>query len=235
MKKNGFVDVLVSLVALLVVSCSSSPNVNVFDKSVPFEESSTLIIVGCSVFTFDGTSMRSNKDWQAHNSFPKQIIIPAGTHSLSVYAEYSQGSTLLQVSSDPFSYDFLPGHSYVVRRNSTTSNKGVNVAEATGIFDEFVPNSGGSDASPLEGKWSNGNGKYQLFFSGNQFVTAIDGVYQMRGVFSIDDGTVYMPLLASYTRGKWIIDARNLTMTLTYNGTSLIGGNAGQTVYNKEK
>jgi outer membrane murein-binding lipoprotein Lpp len=232
--KKGFTVFSVILTVLLISGCSSAPTV--YDKSVPLEQSSNLILVSCTVMDFDGKFLALNSNWRAHSSLgSKQIIIPSGTHTFSVYAEYRQSGSgrILQVQYEPFHIEFLQGHTYAVQKNSLTSENGVRITDVTELLKEFVPNSSGSDALLLEGKWESNNDKDGYIFSGNQFVT-FSGKYQgLRGFFSIKDDKVHLTTLVYYNRGKekWVVNFMAGSYALQFDGitlvrTTLFGGEA---------
>jgi hypothetical protein len=234
--KKGFTVFSVILTVLLISGCSSAPTV--YDKSVPLEQSSTLILVSCTVMDFDGKFLVLDSNWRGHNSLgPKQIIIPSGTHTFSVYAEYSQSSRILQVQYKPFTIEFFPGHTYAVQKNSSTSDEGVRITDITELLKEFVPNSSGSDALLLEGKWESDNGNFGYIFSGNQFITFYKKNQGLRGFFSIKDDKVYLTTLVYYYKGKWIVYSIAGSFVLQFDGTTLVSTTlfGGKTVYKKSE
>lgn len=219
-----------SVLLSVCVSTIFGAKPTVYDKKVPMEQSSTLILVTCSVLMFDGKSMGFNKGWQAHNGFPKEVIIPAGTHTLSMYAEYIGAGRISQVTYEPFTHEFLPGRIYAIQKNSITADKGVRMRDVTELFEEFVSNSGGSDASPIEGTWE--FDKQQLIFSGDQFITLNKGKNNTRGFFYIEDNTVYLPHILYYSGKKWKIYPLNMTGTAIFDGITLSSPN-GKQVFRK--
>jgi len=228
------VFISVVLAALLTAACTGAPKI--YDKSVPLEQSSTLILMSCTVMDFDGKFLALNPDWRGHNSLsPKQIIIPAGTHTFSIYAEYSQASRILQVQYEPFRIDFLPGHTYAVQKKSLTSDNGVSITDVTELLKEFVQNSRGSDASLLEGKWESIKDKDGYIFSGNQFVTFNGKNLGLRGFFSIKDDKVQLTTLVYHNKGNWYVNSLAGSYNLQFDGTTLarttLGG--GKALYKK--
>jgi len=236
--KKKIVIISMVLATLLIAGCSSAPKV--YDKSVPLEQSSTLVLYNTTVMNFDDKFVGITPSWMAHNGGTKEIIIPAGTHTLSIYAEYP-GSVgrLQQVQYKPISYEFLPGRTYVILKNSLTSDEGVRITDLTEELPELVPDPTRTDASPFEGVWVNiKNAEDRLIFSGNEFMMIANTKTQpsWRGTFSYNNsntvslkGTAVIAYIAK--RKAWMtvsLDPR----PFTYNGETLKGGGPSQ--YNKE-
>ena len=219
--KKRLAIISVVLAALVIAGCSSAPKV--YDPSVPLERSSTLILVGTTVMNFNDKFVGTTPSWMGHNSLgPKQMIIPAGTHTLSIYAEYpSSVGRILQIEYQPITFEFLPGHTCAIQRNSITSNDGVRITDVTELLKEFVPNSNAPDASSVEGKWKTDKDKSEYIFSGNQFVTLYNGKYQFRGFFSIQDNKVQVFSVVYYNKGKWDVYPMVGSYNLRFNGSTL--------------
>jgi len=222
--KKLFLSVCLAVgLAIAITGCSSAPKVNVYDNSVPLEQSSTLILWGTTVMNFDGNFVGNKPSWIGHNGFrPLHIIIPAGKHTFNIYAEYVVGSgRILQVEYEPFTVDFLPGNTYAVQKKALTSDDGVSIIDITELIKEFTPNSGGENATPLEGKWVSNNIKEDYIFSGNQFVTVNNGNYGFRGFFTIKGNKVQMSNVVYYNKNKWDVYPMVGSYSLDYDGTTL--------------
>ena len=222
MKKKCFLIVSVLVVVLAIAGCGSAPKTTVYDNSVLLEQSSTLVLVSTTVMNFNDKFVGTTPSWMAHNGGIKQMIIPAGTHTLSIYAEYpSSVGRILQIQYEPITFEFLPGHTCAVQKNSLTSNDGVRITDVTELLKEFVPNSNDSDASPIEGKWKTTKDKSEYIFSGNQFVTLYNGKYQFRGFFSIQNNIVHVESVVYYNKEKWDVYPMVGSYNLRFNGSTL--------------
>jgi len=218
---------LVIGLAIVFTGCGSAPTI--FDKSVPLEQSSTIII---NNYTYVSANINGKPvEWITTSFNKKEVVIPAGEHYFRIGTDTSRLEGIVSVT-----HNFLPGHIYFVKAYILAGEIYGEIIDFTGLLGEFIPNSGGSNASPLEGTWrTQVLGKtYDLIFSGDQFVTIINGKYQWRGYFAIEGNNVTMPLTSEYYGKKWHIGyTSSYTLRLTYDGESLIGGNQGQTIYRK--
>jgi len=209
--------------AIAFTGCASGSKATVYDESVPLEQSSTLIFVNVTVMTFNGETMGYKPSWMGHNSLSrKQVIIPAGNHTLSIYAEYASLNTGYKLDVEyAISQEFLAGHTYAVQKNGVNYGDGISLTDITELLKEFVPNSSGSDASILEGKWVSDNSKEEYIFSGNQFITVNNGKYGYRGFFSIEKDKINMAYLVNYSKGKWNVFLLASLTSLDFDGTTM--------------
>jgi hypothetical protein len=226
-KRIGTISVL--LVALLIAGCSSTPKTTIYDKSVPLEQSSTLIIsAGCSVIEFDGKSTQFSTEWQAHNSLnAKRMIIPAGTHTLKLYAEVVYSGARHMISSELITREFLPEHSYAAAANANVGGSFIAVIiDQTALIPELKPDISRSDASPFEGNWVNiQNEEDRMIFSGNEYMvlSKTQGWATTRGTFSHNSGTVTLNISFYESKDGWMPWLIDLSPTFNYNGTTLKG------------
>jgi hypothetical protein len=226
-KRFGVISVL--LAALLVAGCVGAPKTTIYDKSVPLEKSSTLIIsMGCSVIEFDGKSTLS-PSWQAHNSGMKQMIIPAGTHTLKLYTEVVYSGAKHMIGSEPMTLEFLQEHSYVAMAEADLGGSFIAVIiDQAELSRELIPDPTRADASPFEGVWVNvQNEEDRMIFSGNKYMvlSKTKGQFSWRGTFSHNNGTITLNESAYETTLGWLpwppSEARPIRFV--YNGTTLKG------------
>jgi hypothetical protein len=219
MKKKQFLIVSVLVAVLLIVGCSSTPKENVYDKSVPLEQSSKLIIlVNCSVLEFNGKNTDIN--WHADNSILSKImIIPAGTHSLKLYSRNMSYETVF----DPITREFLPGHSYVVTAEGIGRSFKAAIVDQADLNYELVPDLTRENASPFEGTWvSIKNEGDRLIFSKKEFF-ALTKKAQLRGTFSYTKEAITLNVTAIDGRNGlgWLPAINPLQYQLVNNVTTL--------------
>jgi hypothetical protein len=172
--KKEFAIISVVLAVLLIASCSSTPKVTVYDPSIPTEKSCTLRIANCWITKFDEKAVRM-MDWEALGT-EKQVIVPAGTHTLSLRGNSAAGQRTIN-SWATMTVEFLPGHTYYATLFPTWNFYAAEPLLA--ILDEaelnrqvtLVPNPANPNATPFEGIWVNTkNEGIKLIFAGNQFL-----------------------------------------------------------------
>ncbi|MDR2922913.1 MAG: hypothetical protein LBU85_06195 [Treponema sp.] len=216
--------------AIAFTGCSSAPSApKVFDKTVPLEQSSTIQFQGCSIVRFDGKENYLSPMWSAHNSLGiKQVIIPAGTHVLSIYAESAGGSTIYQWESVPMSYEFLPGHTYAIGVQRSYSDFTALIIDHVQLNRELVPDTTRGNASPFEGVWESSSKKFQLIFAGDEYMLIYNGRGTFRGNFTYDkSGTnVILTQWGSYYSKEvpWFIYPSPIKVACSYDGTLLTYG-----------
>ncbi len=107
----------------------------VYDKSVPWEQSSTLVIRYVYVVSIDRTSVGFSS-WGNGTPGSKGfetadfIVIPSGKHILDIYFTAGIGQREQQTRiSTTVTKDFLPGHTYLITQKAgctdTASHEGV--------------------------------------------------------------------------------------------------------------
>jgi hypothetical protein len=186
------------------VSCSSGPTV--YDKSVPPEQSSTLVISQCAITKFNGASV-SPISWNGMTGV-KQIQIPAGEHKMEVY-QRGGGVGYETHNTVEGTFNFLPNYIYVVYL-ATVDMGGkfrlVGAPRSTGGIsqDELIPDPTSPDASPIEGTWQYNKKGNEFIFSGNEFIYKMNGKNFLRGTFSIDGDKLTLPLFYQYKGKKWV-------------------------------
>jgi len=230
--KNTFrlllgMSVMVLALGLVFTGCASKPTV--YDASVPTEQSSTLKIKACWVKEFNG----KETNWGSAFSM-KQIIIPAGQHSLLIFNKFenNEGYQVVNYHDEILMhFEFLPNHTYLITMSLNKINKRFTariIDEASFGYD-LVPDTSSPDATPLEGKWVNtkieGN---QLIFAKNEFIFITNGKYYGRGFFYFDGQDVSIPISAVYNKDKWVLLDKEMEIggysRFTYDGTTLISG-----------
>jgi len=210
--------------AIAFTACSSAPVV--YDKSVPLEQSSTLIIKLGKITLFNGKKV----SWNGYNGFSwgQKFIIPAGTHEFILEFEQRSATGKAMEGVVTMKHEFLPGHSYNVLA-ALTSISGRNamgiIIDEEELQNELKPNSENPDASPFEGKWvdvkDEGN---QLILCGSQYIRIYKGKNDIRGFFSYTKNSVYLHFLAKYAKGMWEIDEGLMQFggaNYVYDGSSL--------------
>jgi len=226
MKKIYQVVLVVCLavgLAIALAGCSSGPNV--YDKSVPIEQSSTIKIIWCFVTQFDGVKTGSAW-WAAMNT--KQVIIPAGTHTLKLFNKQEGFGTSSWGEVD-IKFDFTPGNTYLVFAPLYGHEIKGQIIDETHFNRELTPDPASPNASQFEGKWvSAKNENNQLIVSGDEYIWIDKGVNQMRGYISYDEKKkkVSLSFLAVYYKDRWQImggEASNWK-NLNFNGTTLMDG-----------
>jgi uncharacterized protein YcfL len=229
--KKRFAIISVVLAVLLLAGCSSAPKAKVYDTSVPLEQSSTLIISeSCSVSEFNG--VKTGKDWSSFTTFTpveKQVVIPAGTHTLKLHYTYYVTTGSGWNLSATTTGQFLPGHIYVVAgyRDTLKSDARLFIFDETEYNRELAPNPASPNATQFEGIWVNTrDAEKRLVFADNQFFyTEKDGKVLSRGMFDINGQTVNFAL--EFSRDKkgyrWIPakNERQEWKQLEFNGTTL--------------
>jgi len=215
MKRFLFWGLLVfTLVLVLLVSCGTL----VSDKSVPREQSSTLIINSCFVSKFNG---QPQIGWGKPIG-KKTVVIPAGTHSLELYNRVETGSRVYE-GTVPMTYTFLAGRTYWIATPMSSSRIYGRIVDATTLETALVPNPESPDASPFEGIWTNINmPNGQLIIAGNEIQMLNNGKNLQRGLikdYSNEGFTFGMDFL--FVLGKWTIDPLPQDFTYVYNGATL--------------
>jgi hypothetical protein len=227
-KRLGIISVL--LVAVLIAGCGSTPKATVYDKSVPLEQSSTIIIsYPCSVIEFNGKSTALSPSWQAHNGGTKLMVIPAGTHTLVLYAETIVSNRKMMYSSEPIINEFLPGHTYLTMSEARVSDASFQIIDQAILSRELTPDTSRADIYPFEGVWVNiKNEEDRLVFSGNEYMvlSKTKGQMSWRGTFSHNSETVTLTVSAMVNlQGlgwmSWM--GSSPTIRFIYNGTTLKG------------
>jgi len=219
--------------AIAFTGCSSAPTV--YDKSIPLEQSSTLIILNGTITMFND----NNVIWSGFNGFSwgQKFIIPSGTHEFRL--EFTQGSVTGRVmkGETTMKHIFLPGHSYNIIGALTSisgSRAMVYVVDEETLQSELTPNPKNPNASPFEGKWvEEKDAGNQIILCEDQYVRILKGKNDIRGFFSYTKNSVYLNFLARYTKGKWEIDDGLMQFGGTnynYDGSTL---KVGKYVYRK--
>ena len=224
MKKNFFVvgmAVMLLTFAVVFVGCSSSAPF-VYDTTVPPEQSSTLIINGCQVYKFNGETM-SLKNWNAGVG-EKTVVIPAGTHTLEVWAsQSSEGGTKLEYGKVEITHTFLPGKIYLVTALIEGNSVKAQITNVPSVpSGDLVPNPESPDASPFEGVWASNDGS-QWVFAGNEWAIKVKGAENTRGSFTYNENTVTVNIYYQFFMGKW--QSGSFSYKFTYDGTTLKYGN----------
>lgn len=218
--KKGIVIISVVLATLFVVGCGSAPSAPaIYDSSVPLEQSSTIAFTG-RIIEFDGQSTVLSSQWNAGLGV-KQIIIPAGRHTLEFYSEAVSGNTLYQTG-NTVTYEFLPGHTYAAGAQKS-GNTFIPVIFDTANIRE--PDTTIANASPFEGIWESSDKKHQIVFAGDEFIQSSNGVGQRRGTFTYNSSTSTISfLILGVYRNKdfpWVVFAIRNVYPDTYDGTIL--------------
>ncbi|MCL1812314.1 MAG: hypothetical protein FWG29_02190 [Treponema sp.] len=174
----------------------------VYDKSVPAEKSSTLIIVLCGITKFND----KNVLWNGMIG-SKEVQIPAGQHSIQVHQSGGGVGYETRVTAD-VTYNFLPGYVYIVSLGTKDMGGKLNIVGAprhSGEINqnELVPNPESPDASPFEGTWQYKKGNV-FIFSGNEFIWRFGGGNKFRGFFTFDEKTIQLPLFYQFKSKKWV-------------------------------
>ncbi len=116
----------ISMVVFLA-SCKTTNNLGVFDASVPSDRQCTLLIQGSvSIRTIDDKNVKWYKGVFQSNK-THQVMIPAGKHSFTAYAEYIQRYRVIS-----FTYDFEAGKSYRIVAEGPYPNVNIRVTLYTG-------------------------------------------------------------------------------------------------------
>jgi hypothetical protein len=215
-KRIGIISML--LTALLIAGCSSGPMV--YDKSVPLEKSSTLILRQCAITEFNGVKTGVSMNGLAGQ---KQVQIPAGKHRIQVHQKgggvgYETWNTV------DTTYDFLPGYIYVIFLGTVDMGSKLSIVGApkfTGkvIQNELKPDPASPNASPIEGTWEYRKGNV-FIFANNEFIWRFGGGNKFRGVFSIEENTITLPLFFEYKGGKWVEKFGGI-FTMDYSGQEI--------------
>jgi hypothetical protein len=216
MKKNWFSIISVALVAL-AVGCSSGPKV--YDKTVPLEESSTLMPIGeVGVIQFNEKKV----------AWMKSTIIPDGNHVLILRYKDIKENSVTQYDI-PISHTFLAGHTYAVTATIIGGKATGQIMDATKcLLDIPLPNIDNQNDSQFEGEWVTlKNGKPGFTFAGDEWVKKnLNGQYEMRGVFLHDGINATLLTVAAYDvkKGEWYYKDYGSfgSQTIAYNGTSLM-------------
>jgi len=216
--------IVVFLTILLIFGCAASPKI--YNKSVPIEQSSTIRIFNCNVRQFNGTNVLWGK-----MTGEKQLVIPAGTHSLELFYQFEDNLSKKLVSqSCTIEYQFVPGHVYVVTYETDFVLYPVRglIFNETELQSYFTSNASDPEDSPLEGRWLEKNGKQEIQFSGNQYIFKdTKGKFMYRGYFSFDGKTISGYNGARFVKNQWVINKMTLfpMNNFTYNGEYLLDKN----------
>jgi hypothetical protein len=198
MKKKWLLIVSVLVATLAVTSCGSAPKV--YDKTVPLEQSSTLILnddVGIIKFNEEKAALMGT------------IIIPADSHSwiLRFKDRKYDGAVVTGVTQYDISmsYTFLPEHTYHV----TATANGGQVTDVTKFTTDFpTPDTTNPNASPFEGEWvSVQTDRVGLLITKDEWASKLDGKYSNRGIVSYTGGNATLVTMAGYDakKGKWSV------------------------------
>jgi outer membrane murein-binding lipoprotein Lpp len=199
MKKKRILTVSVVVVALLLAGCSSEPKV--YDKTVPMEQSSTLIQTDTGIIKFNEKKV----------AWMKSTIIPAGTHNFVLRFKDSKFDSTGQIVGLTqydilMSYTFIAGHSYTITASASDGKATGRIEDITQMLSEFpVPDLDSPDASPFEGEWENPNGRICFVFSKNEYAMKLNGEYRIRGYISFNDRKAVFSIVAGYyaKRNGW--------------------------------
>jgi hypothetical protein len=200
--------------AIAFAGCSSAPIV--YDKSVPTEQRSTMVINNYTwVFEFNG----KKTNWVTSMFSKKSVIIPAGEHALLIGTDNNSREGKVKVTGN-----FLPGHTYLVGAYIMDSSIYGRIIDETALNFELLPNPTSPSASQFEGKWVDiKNAENQLIFWNNQYILQVNRKDSLRGFFSYDEGTKKIILFrdAYYSKGKWIASIGIAPITCDYNDTAI--------------
>ena len=194
--------------------CSGAPIV--YDKSVPAEQRSTMVINNYTwIVEFNG--MHTN--WITSMFSKKTVIIPAGEHTLLIGTDNNSREGKVKVTGN-----FLPGHTYLVGAYISGSSIYGRIVDETALNFELLPNPASPTASPFEGRWVDiKNAENQLIFWNNQYILRVKEKDALRGFFSYNEGTKKIALFrdAYYSKGKWIASIGIEPIICDYNDTAI--------------
>ena len=202
MKKKCLFIVSVLVAALAVAGCGSAPKV--YDKSVPMEQSSTLILnndVGIIKFNDEKVALMGT------------IIIPADSHYwiLRYKDRKDDGLRITGVTQYDISmtYTFLPEHTYHVTATASGGNATGQVTDVTRFATDFpTPDTTNPNASPFEGEWvSVQTDRVGLIITKDEWASKLDGKYSNRGLVSYTGGNATLVTMAGYNakKEKWTV------------------------------
>jgi hypothetical protein len=217
MKKKWGLIVSVLMTPLLIASCATA---KVYDKSVPLEQSSTLMLANVIINEFNGKKVL----WM-----DRSMIIPADTHSLRLANSENRG-TSTEYGMVSMSYTFLAGHTYLVTAPISGGKIIGKITDFTRFYLDFpLPDTNNPDASPFEGEWvypKNENSR--IIFVRDEWAMKYNGKYTARGLVS-QDGENALSMIAKYDakKEKWVVSKISTRLgKVTNNGTSLLYNNA---------
>jgi len=221
MKKIGFVmgmAVILPVFAMVLAGCASKPFV--YDESVLPENSSTLVIKECQIVEFDGKKVDLN--WNAGVG-EKTVIIPAGTHTLDIWASASSNmGTKLEYGNVEMTHTFLPGRSYLILAKVDDGMINGQIVNIPSIGSDLVPNIE-NPATPLEGFWKNTADDSQLWiFANNEFMIKKNGDYVSCGTFVYKGNSVTVYYSFRFTNRKWVSFHNSISINFNYSDKKLV-------------
>jgi len=199
MKKKSLLMVLV-LMAAAVASYGKGPIV--FDKSVPADQCSTLMVsapTGVGVIVKISKFNGKNVSWKPGlTGAPTNVIIPASTHSLRFSCQEERGLSLVATmkitGSIDITHTFLAGHTYFATAEILTDGNNMQgkkvqayILDITPGRDFVPPNRAAPNASPFEGEWVRSaevqdvTVPIQLFITGDEWAMKQNGQFTQRG------------------------------------------------------
>jgi len=209
MKKKSLSMILV-LLALVAVAGYGKPKV--FDKSVPAEQCSTLIVESSDSAL--GTQITKFNEKKVSWNPGTNMLIPAGTHSLQFLRKEQRQILVLKTTlsdSTDVTHTFLAGHTYlalakIIDDSDKTHKAYVKIQDVTEAYLDFpMPDRASPDASPFEGEWVGVKGG-NLVFAGGEWAIKADGKFFIRGlVWEGTPASPFMVWLISYDakKNKW--------------------------------
>jgi hypothetical protein len=215
MKKNKLSLVALFLVVLFITGCSSGPKV--FDKTVPLEESSTLVVNRYLSVEINGVGDVTTSMFNT-----AEVIIPAGKKALKVITD--NGKWVGTVTTE---FDFLPGHKYFLamylgKWGDETPEPTVTIVDEADLNAGLTSNPTGANVSPFEGEWESvtASAGQHLVFSGDQFILSANGKYLARGYWSATGKTVELTQVFVFDKDVWTLGSNPpIVFPIIYTGT----------------
>lgn len=187
----------------------------IYDKSVPLEQSCTLVIQLCAITKFNGV----NVNWNGLAG-KKMVQIPAGQHNIQVYQKGVDYENTVDGT-----FTFLPEYIYVVYLG--TYHQGmpfrlIGGPKPVGEIrqNDLVPDPESPDATPIEGMWELKKQGRVFIFAKNEFIVKIGGQNRFRGFFIFDGKTITTSVLYRYKNGKWVENFLGVE-TMEYSGQKI--------------
>ncbi|GHU40908.1 hypothetical protein FACS1894190_08350 [Spirochaetia bacterium] len=207
---------------LVLAGCASTGAPAVYDPTVPVEESCIIVIVQCAITKFDGVSTGLKMNALAGS---KRIQIPAGQHTMQVYQK-GGGIGYETENTVDGTFDFLPGYIYAVTLGTVNQGAKLTIVgtprTTIDVSQELVPDPASPDASPFEGVWEyyNRGNKFALVFARNEFIWRFGEKDKLRGIFSIEDDKIILPLMYELKGKKWVERFGGI-LSIQYSGQEL--------------